>query len=93
VLAYRTDTPEFELTRLEWLDSAPSDVPLRHAGAQVLICTDGALSLTSPAGETLHVRRGDSAWLPAEDCVDGPVLARPAGAGHVQVFRATAGAV
>jgi mannose-6-phosphate isomerase len=93
VLAYRTDTPEFELTRLEWLGDNSSDVPLRHAGPQVLICTDGAVSLSSTAGATLHVRRGDSAWLPAEDCVDGPVLARPAAAGHVQVFRATAGAV
>ncbi len=95
VLAYRTDTPEFELTRLEWpaRTDGTAVVPLRHAGPQVLICTDGAVTLRSPAGDTLGLRRGDSAWLPAEDCVAGPVLARPTGPGRAQVFLATAGAV
>jgi mannose-6-phosphate isomerase len=68
-------------------------VRLRHAGPQVLICTDGAVELSNSDGATLRLGRGDSAWLSAADCAAGPVLARPAGGGRVQLFRATAGAV
>ncbi|HEY0803824.1 MAG TPA: mannose-6-phosphate isomerase, class I [Pseudonocardiaceae bacterium] len=93
VLAYRTDAPEFELTRLEWPAGTDTVVPLRHDGPQVLVCTAGAVTLTCPDGDALKLGRGDSAWLPASDCVPGPVLAEPADSGPVQVFRATAGAV
>ncbi|HEX4700980.1 MAG TPA: mannose-6-phosphate isomerase, class I [Pseudonocardiaceae bacterium] len=94
MLAYRTDAPEFELSRLEWSSPATdSVVRLRHAGPQVLICTDGAVELSNSDGATLRLGRGDSAWLSAADCAAGPVLARPAGGGRVQLFRATAGAV
>ena len=90
---YRTDAPEFELTRLEWDPGTGDPVPLHHAGPQVLVCTAGAVTLTCADGDTLQLRRGDSAWLPAADCVGGPVLATPADPGQVQVFRATAGSV
>jgi len=94
VLAYRTDAPEFELTRLEWPSgSVGRVVPLHHDGPQVLICTSGAVILTGQDGDTLKLCRGDSAWLPAADCVAGSVLAAAADPGPVQVFRATAGAV
>jgi mannose-6-phosphate isomerase len=97
VLAYRTDAPEFELSRLEWpsgRDGGVGDaVPLHHAGSQVLICTEGAVRLTDRSGESLHLSRGDSAWLPAVVCADGPVLLRPEGTGRAQLFRATAGVV
>ncbi|HEX4724865.1 MAG TPA: mannose-6-phosphate isomerase, class I [Pseudonocardiaceae bacterium] len=94
LVAYRTDAPEFELTRLEWpagtIDGA---VPLRHDGPQVLVCTAGAVTLTSEDGDVLKLCRGDSAWLPAADCAAGSILAAPADPGQVQVFRATAGPV
>jgi mannose-6-phosphate isomerase len=93
ILVYRTDAPEFELSRLEWPAGRPTPVPLRHGGPQVLVCTAGAVVLTTPAGSTLKLARGDSAWIPARDCVAGPVLVEPADAEGAQVFRATEGAV
>jgi mannose-6-phosphate isomerase len=97
---YRTDAPEFELSRLDWpmpagngADPADAEIEVRHAGPQVLICTDGAVRLSTPAGGALRLGRGDSAWLPARDCAEGPVLIRPDGGGRAQVFRATAGAL
>jgi mannose-6-phosphate isomerase len=94
MLAYRTDAPEFELTRVEWPDGTARDaVPLRHGGPQVVVCTAGEVTLTDRHGDTLTLCRGASAWLPAADCVAGPVLAAPAVPGHVQLFRATAGPV
>jgi mannose-6-phosphate isomerase len=98
VLAYRTDAPEFELSRLEWPSgredgAAGDEVKLHHEGSQVLICTEGAVELTDASGASLRLRRGDSAWLPAMVCADGPVLVRPEGADRAQLFRATAGPV
>jgi mannose-6-phosphate isomerase len=93
LLAYPTNAPEFELSRLEWPASAGDKVPLYHAGPQVLICTEGAVALTSPSGCALRLARGESAWIAAKDCVEGPVLALPDCPGPAQVFRATAGAV
>src|SRR5262249_3508764 len=91
LLVYPTSTPEFELSRLDWPAGEPAPGPLRHAGPQVLICTDGAVCLTTPAGCVVTLGRGDSAWVPARDCADGPVLIRPDAPGRTQVFRATAG--
>jgi mannose-6-phosphate isomerase len=92
ILRYGTDAPEFELSRLEWTDSDdPAAVKLRHSGPQVLVCTAGAVELTAPDGAVLELRCGDSAWLPAHDCHDGPVTVVPVGAERAQVFRATAG--
>lgn len=93
VWLYRTDAPEFELTRLEWGAGSADDVPLRHPGPQVLVCTEGAVTLTDGAGDTLKLCQGDSAWLPASACASGPVLAAPCDPGPVRVFRATAGPV
>jgi mannose-6-phosphate isomerase len=97
VLVYRTDAPEFELSRLEWPSGRDGvtgqDVRLHHRGSQVLICTEGAVRLTDTGGRSLRLGRGDSAWLPATVCTDGPVLVRPECAGRAQLFRATAGAV
>ena len=95
MMVYPTDTPEFELSRLEWTSGTAGQdaVPLHHLGPQVLICTDGAVRLTTCTGSTLRLGRGDSAWVPARDCADGPVLVCPDGAGRAQLFRATAGTV
>ena len=91
MLRYPTGAPEFELSRLEWPAGEATPVPLRHAGPQVMICTDGAVCLTTSAGSVLRLARGDSVWVPAGDCADGPVLIRPDGPGRTQVFRATSG--
>ncbi|HKN97853.1 MAG TPA: mannose-6-phosphate isomerase, class I [Pseudonocardiaceae bacterium] len=93
VLVYPTDAPEFELSRMEWPAGQSTPVPMHHAGPQVLVCTEGAVLLTTPAGSTLRLARGDSAWVPARDCCDGAVLARPNDRARTQVFRATAGAI
>ena len=91
ILRYPTDAPEFELSRLEWAGAETEYVKLRHAGPQVLVCTAGAVELGAPDGTTLSLRCGDSAWLPARDCHDGPVVVRPLDGARSQVFRATAG--
>jgi hypothetical protein len=47
--------------------------------------------LATPAGAVLSLRSGDSAWLPAHDCHDGPVTVQPIGSARSQLFRATTG--
>lgn len=92
VLAYRTGTPEFELSRLEWpTGDDRTCVKLRHAGPQLVVCTAGEVELATADGRRLVLGCGNSAWLPAHDCHDGPVTVRPTGAARSQLFRATAG--
>lgn len=90
---YRTDAAEFELSRLEWPAglTEPKPVRVQHIGPQVLICTQGAVLLRVPGGGRLRLARGDSAWLPARDCAEGPVSVQPDCTGGTQLFRATAG--
>jgi mannose-6-phosphate isomerase len=91
---YATDAPEFELSRLEWPEGGADDeVAIDHLGPQLLLCTEGAVELYRPDTQPLKLACGDSAWLPARDCAQGPVLVRPLGAGATQLFRATAGSV
>jgi mannose-6-phosphate isomerase len=92
MLTYVTDTPEFELSRLEWPSGETGAVPLHHAGPQVLICTAGSVAITT-GGAALRLDRGDSAWIAARDCAAGEVLVRPDGHERTQLFRATAGDV
>ena len=92
MLLYPTDAPEFELSRLEWAEgAADADVAIGHLGPQLIICTEGAAELYRPDSPPLKLASGDSAWLPARDCAQGPVLVHPLGAGRTQLFRATAG--
>jgi mannose-6-phosphate isomerase len=94
ILAYRTGTPEFELSRLEWpSNSAGAEVTLGHPGPALLVCTDGAIEVGVPGQVMLRLERGDSAWLAARDCASGTVVVRPAGDARTQVFQATAGTV
>ena len=90
---YPTDAPEFELSRLEWAQASDEDVAIDHLGPQLLICTEGAAELYRPDSPPLKLSCGESAWLPARDCAQGPVLVHPLGAGRTQLFRATAGSV
>ncbi|SER83775.1 mannose-6-phosphate isomerase, type 1 [Actinokineospora terrae] len=82
--AYRTDAPEFELSRVEWAPGQRDRVPLPVQRPQIMVCTDGEVEV---GGRRLG--RGQSAWVPACD-VD--LAVRPVGEGHTQVFVATVGA-
>ncbi|MFC0544242.1 mannose-6-phosphate isomerase, class I [Kutzneria chonburiensis] len=83
---YPTPAAEFELSRLAW-DSAGRPVRIDHAGPQVLICIDGAVTLRRDDGVELPLTRGESAWLAAADpAVEVVPTSAPAA-----VFRATAG--
>ncbi|HJQ45956.1 MAG TPA: mannose-6-phosphate isomerase, class I [Amycolatopsis sp.] len=85
---YRTDAPEFELSRCDW--SAGDDRELRVAAGlpQILLCTAGALRVRAEDGRELELERGQSMWLRA---ADPAVTIRPVGAERTQAFRATSG--
>nr|WP_206426231.1 mannose-6-phosphate isomerase, class I [Nakamurella antarctica] len=65
---YQTPAPEFELSRL---DLAGADVgamiTLASLGPQILLCTEGAVSVAHNDGSVLDLRRGQSAWIKARD--------------------------
>jgi mannose-6-phosphate isomerase len=85
---YRTDAPEFELSRLEWAAGDDAAVMVDCSGPQILLCTAGDLLVTADDGEQVELTRGQSVWLPA---ADPAVRLRPLGAGPAQIFRATPG--
>ncbi|WP_106178224.1 mannose-6-phosphate isomerase, class I [Prauserella shujinwangii] len=85
---YRTDAPEFELARAEWAAGETEEIVLDGSGPQILLCTEGALRITTEEGRTVELRRGQSVWLPASDPA---VRLRPCEAGPAHLFRATAG--
>ncbi|MQA10105.1 MAG: mannose-6-phosphate isomerase, class I [Pseudonocardiaceae bacterium] len=84
---YRTETPEFELSRMWWDAGRTSEVPLPSGVPQILLCTEGSLLVCAEDRE-LVLRRGQSVWLAASD---PRVVLHPLGGGDTQVFRATAG--
>ncbi|RSD14277.1 mannose-6-phosphate isomerase, class I [Amycolatopsis eburnea] len=88
VSVYRTDAPEFELSRVEWAAGQDDEISLDSAGPQILLCTAGDLLVTADDGEKVELRRGQSVWLPA---ADPPVHVRALGGERAQLFRATAG--
>ena len=63
-LVYRTPAPEFRLSRLS-LSTEPLD--LTHDGPQVVLVVDGTADLTDAEGNTVHVERGRSVWVAADD--------------------------
>ncbi|MGW5743451.1 mannose-6-phosphate isomerase, class I [Amycolatopsis sp. NPDC003861] len=85
---YRTDAPEFELSRVEWPAGQDDEISVDSVGPQILLCTAGALLVTADDGEKVELRRGQSVWLPA---ADPPVRIRATGGERAQFFRATAG--
>jgi len=80
---YRTPTPEFELSRLEWTVGSPEPVTLPGGTPRILMVIDGCLSVSD--GPTLD--RGQSLWIPASD---PDVTLTPVGA--TRAFAATPGA-
>ena len=85
---YRTDAPEFELSRCEWHAGDDHELPVPSGLPQILLCTAGRLHVTAADGRELELKRGESMWLPA---ADPAVTVRPAGRDRTQVFRATSG--
>ncbi len=85
---YRTDAPEFELSRVEWAAGQDDEISVDSVGPQILLCTAGDLLVTADDGEKVELRRGQSVWLPA---ADPPVRIRALGGERAQLFRATAG--
>jgi mannose-6-phosphate isomerase len=87
-LVYQTPAEEFALSRLT-VDGDhlghEVDAPARHEGPQILLCTEGSITVHAKS-KTLTLHRGESAWVP---CDDGPIrllAQKPA-----VLFRATIG--
>lgn len=89
MLVYRTDAPEFELSRVDWAAGELEPVRLPAGGPQILVCIEGSVVLHAEAGGgELVLPRGGSVWLSA---TDPDVTLRPVAGKPAQVFRATAG--
>lgn len=89
-LAYDTPAPEFAAAVLT-LDGpqlgCEVDAPAHHSGPQILVCTEGSVTVRCASGDTeVHMGRGEAVWVAAED---GPV--RLESRQPSQVFRATVG--
>lgn len=87
-LCYKTPAPEFAMSvvRLEGGELGhETDVPARHDGPQVLLCTEGSLQVHAKSS-TLTLDRGAAAWVAADDGPLRLVAAQPA-----TLFRATVG--
>jgi mannose-6-phosphate isomerase len=87
-LVYDTPTAEFAGSVLA-LDGDnlghQVDVPSRHDGPQILVCTEGSVIVRAKSGE-VRIDRGQAAWVAADD---GPIrleASRPS-----RLFRATVG--
>ena len=80
-VAFRTPTPEFALSRVR-VDQVGR--VLEHTGPQILLVTEGTLTLTDAQGRELLVGPGRSVFLPARQ---GPVRVHGTGT----LFRATDG--
>lgn len=85
---YETPTDEFAASVLV-LDGEhlgrDVEVPSRHDGPQILVCTQGSVSAGSESAQ-IRLDRGAAAWVPADD---GPIRLRASSPS--QVFRATVG--
>ena len=87
-VVYQTPAEEFAVSRLT-LDGGhlghEMDAPADHDGPQILLCTEGAVTVHAKS-RTLTLHRGESAWVPSDD---GPIrllAQRPS-----SLFRATIG--
>ncbi|KMS65895.1 mannose-6-phosphate isomerase [Streptomyces regensis] len=85
---YRTETPEFELSRIDWDSDDRRELELDGSGPEILLCTAGELLLYDDEGTKVELRRGESVWRPASDPA---VRVRAVGEHTAQLFRATVG--
>lgn len=87
-LVYRTPTDGFAVSVLTIDGQALGheiDVPSRHDGPQILVCTEGAAIVRAKTG-ACEMQRGRAAWVPADD---GPI--RLTAQTPTTLFRATVG--
>ncbi|GFG86082.1 mannose-6-phosphate isomerase, class I [Mycolicibacter algericus] len=87
-VVYQTPAEEFAVSRLT-LDGAhlghELDAPAHHDGPQILLCTEGSVTVHAKSG-SLILRRGESAWVPSDD---GPI--RLLAQQQAVLFRSTIG--
>lgn len=87
-LVYETPAAEFAASVIT-LDGGDLghevDAPARYEGPQVLVCTEGAVTVRAKSGE-VRMERGTAAWVAADD---GPI--RLEAHRKTQLFRATVG--
>ena len=87
-LVYRTPAPEFAVSVLH-LDGDhlghQVDAPARHDGPQILLCTEGAVTVHAKSS-VLRLEKGAAAWVAADD---GPI--RLVAEQPTKLFRATVG--
>ncbi|MGV1088184.1 MAG: mannose-6-phosphate isomerase, class I [Mycobacterium sp.] len=87
-LVYETPACEFAVSVITLDDGDLGhevDAPAHHEGPQILLCTEGSVTVRAKSGE-VRMERGVAAWVAADD---GPIRLqahRP-----TQVFRATVG--
>lgn len=86
--SYQTPTEEFAASVLSLTGDylgAEVDAPCGHDGPQILVCTQGAVTVWAKSGRA-HLARGSAAWVAADD---GPI--RLQADEPSAVFRATVG--
>jgi mannose-6-phosphate isomerase len=87
-LIYGVPTDEFAVSRLridgDYLGHE-IDAPVRHEGPQVLLCTDGEVTVHAKSS-SLALERGQAAWVPADDGPIRLVAGQPA-----ELFRVSTG--
>jgi mannose-6-phosphate isomerase len=87
-LVYQTPAPEFAVSVLR-LDrdqlGHEVDAPARHDGPQILLCTEGAVTVHAKSS-ALTLEKGAAAWVAADD---GPI--RLVAEEPMKLFRATVG--
>jgi mannose-6-phosphate isomerase len=64
IAGYDTPAPEFAL---RVIDAAGRAIDLPGAGPRILLCAEGAAELSSQAGDTIKVARGESCFVSAAD--------------------------
>ena len=84
---YRTEAPEFELSRVTWGGADRDEVALPGGTPRILLCCAGTVVVRDGERE-LTLGPGRSAWVPA---ADPDLLARPSGDGEAHLFVATTG--
>ena len=87
-IVYDTPTVEFAASVLR-LDGEhlghEVDAPSHHAGPQILVCTEGSVTVRAGSDE-IRMQRGAAAWVAADD---GPIRVEASQA--ARLFRATVG--
>ena len=66
---YRSDFPDFRLSRAELAEDGVREVTRDPGAAQIILCTAGAASVIDRAGVATEVSGGASVFVPADEAV------------------------